>query len=69
MSCMHGCLVRMDSLDLTDSDFELMFSILFSLDPKVKNDAFYVISGIAYSLKRKIGKYCPKILSELNKPL
>ena len=46
-----------------------MFKTLLSLDPTVKNDSFYVISGVAYCLKRKISPYCQNIINELNKPL
>ncbi|CAD8098139.1 unnamed protein product [Paramecium primaurelia] len=69
MSAMHGCVVRLDDSTTPDQQFEDIMKTLSKVDSRVKNDYFYVLSGIAYAFKKKLTKYSTQIISELNKPL
>ena len=57
MSAMHGCVVRLDESTTSEQLFEDIMKTLSKVDPRVKNDYFYVLSGIAYAFKRKLSKY------------
>lgn len=57
MSAMHGCVVRLDDSTTPESVFESIMKTLSNVDSRVKNDYFYVLSGIAYAFKKKLSKY------------
>ncbi|CAD8112334.1 unnamed protein product [Paramecium primaurelia] len=69
MSAMHGCVVRLDDSTTPESVFESIMKTLSNVDSRVKNDYFYVLSGIAYAFKKKLSKYSSQLIGELNKPL
>ncbi|KAM3131303.1 hypothetical protein pb186bvf_016621 [Paramecium bursaria] len=69
LSCIHGCLVRLKAIDLSENEVSDIIQVCMSGQIVQKQDVFYVFAGVAQCLRLQFAPYAAKCLEIISPSL